>query len=346
MKIHIISLLRLAIISIAAIPALASAAVPTALVGTPYDTDQANSYVQDQTSQVMKSLNNILCFMGAMAPNLMVNAGDYIALVDKNICDSGGGSGGQSNNQGQAFTSVVVNSSRASTADPMLVNAWLEFPEDNQSIKVHASATQAPSTTLPYGLFRMDFCGYQTGVSTTCQAQGFINATSSGLSFLDEGAYGAYFNNTALQLTASTSTTGSGVVKESNNWTGSTVNTTFAFAYNDQYFIRDDGTSSTCFNRDAAVADESVWRYGLYDSTTGAQVTRNSGFPVEYTDGTGTYNGYMSYYGMWMPVTVPNGATVKKVTYGSSGATKKDYTLFTTGGKLTKITTPQKTFAD
>jgi len=346
MRNYIVSLLRLAVISLAAIPALASAVVPASLVGTPYDTDQANSYVQDQTSQVMKSLNNILCFMGAMAPNLMVNAGNYIALVDKNTCDSGGGSGGKSNNKGQAFTSVVVNSTRATTVDPMLVNAWLEFPEDNQSIKVHASATQAPSTTLPYGLFRMDFCGYQTGVSTTCQAQGFINATSSGLSFLDEGTYGTSFNNTALQLSATTPTTGSGVVKESNNWTGATVNTTFAFAYNGQYFIRDDGSSSTCFNRDATVADESVWRYGLYDSSTGAQVTRNSGFPVEYTDGTGTYNGYMSYYGMWMPVTVPNGATVKKVSYGPSGATKTDFTLFTTGGKLMKFTSVAKTLAD
>ncbi|MDO8412676.1 MAG: hypothetical protein Q7S51_02680 [Gallionellaceae bacterium] len=136
MKNHISFLLRLAIATLIVFPALALAVPTTA----PYNTDVTNSYVQDQTSQVMGRLNSILCYMGAMAPNLMVNEGNYIALVDENTCGSGGGSGGKSNNTGPAYSSVVVNSARASNTDPMLVKVWLA-PQSGVDMKVYATAT-------------------------------------------------------------------------------------------------------------------------------------------------------------------------------------------------------------
>lgn len=338
MKNHIVSLFKLAIVSLAAYPALVLAA-PAA--GSAYYTDQTNSYVQDQTSKIMGNLNNILCFMGGMAPDQMVNAGNYIALVDKNACDTGG-SGGQSGNTGAAYTTVVVNSARASSTTDMVVKAWLDFPENNQKISVYATASQAPSASLPYGVFRMDFCADTTDCTL---GRGFINAPSTGgLSFYDGGTYGGQTYSTALQLNATSATEGSGIAQDINPWDG---NSNFYFAYNSTHFIRSDGVTSTCFDRDDAVADESVWRYGLYNATTGAQITRNSGFPIEYDNGAGVIsNGYIGYYGMWMPVTVPTGATVNQVTYSSSGATKTPYTLLKTGGKLNKFTTVLKTLAD
>jgi hypothetical protein len=321
-------------------------AVAAPAAGSPYYTDVTNSYVQDQTSQIMRNLNNILCFMGAMAPDLVVNGGNYIALVDKNICEEGG-SGGQSTNQGADYTSVVVNSSRASNNDPMIAKAWLEFTEgiSTNKISVYASATQAPSTTLPYGIFRMDYCG-KKGVLTNCLSdRGFIDASSTGLAFYSAGIDNLQVYSTALRLNASSNTAGSGIAQDVNPYEG---DSTFTFAYNANYFVRSDetGANPQCFDRSQANAKESVWRYGLYDATTGERIDRNSGFPIEYTDAGTTYNGYIGYYGLWTQGPEPtSGATVQQVNYGANGATKVPYTLQKTGGKLHKYTTATRTLA-
>lgn len=344
MKNHISSLLRLAIVTLAAFPAFALAAPPTT---SPYNTDVTNSYVQDQTSQVMQELNNILCFMGAMAPdqmvNLATNSGNYIALVDQNTCKSSGG-GGKSTSTGPAYVPAIVHSARASSTADMLVKVWLT-PEPGNDITVYATATTAPSATLPYGVFRMDYCG---GGANCPVDKGFINATSSGVAFYSNSTMGGSGHTTALQLNATSTTAGSGAVNDVNPWSG---NSNFTFAYNSLYFVRNDGTTSQCFDRSALNANESVWRYGLYDATTGAQITRNSGFPIEYTDTSVTpnvtANGYIGYHGLWAQGTGPaSGSTVQQVTYGASGATKTPYTLLKTGGKLHKYTTVQKTLAD
>lgn len=343
MKMQISTLRKLVLATLAATPALAFA-LPSST--TPYYTDTTNSYVQDQTSQVMGQLNNILCYMGAMGPDLMVGGGNYIALVDQNVCEASG-SGGQSGNTGPAYTAVVVNSSRATNSDPMKVKAWVE-PQPGNSILVYATATQAPSTTLPYGVFRMDYCG---GASCAFD-KGFINATSSGgLTFFSSGTQGSNSETTQLLLNATSSTAGSGAIAQAYNWGGGSGTNNFLFQYNANYFVRNDGTAAgdVCFDRSPANANESVWRYGLYDATSGARVTRNSGFPVEYTDTSVTpnvtYNGYIGYYGLWMPISVPSGSTVQQVTYSNTGATKTPYQILETGGKLTKFTTATSTLA-
>lgn len=339
-----LSKIKLAIAALTAYPALAFALPPNT---SPYYTDVTNSYVQDQTSEVMSSLNNILCYMGAMAPSQMVGLDDYIALIDQNVCESRG-SGGQSGNTGPAYTATVVNSTRASNSAPMLVKAWVE-PQPGNNIKVYASASQAPDTTLPYGVFRMDYCGNQ-GSATDCAAdKGFINASTNGLTFYSAGTHGADSEATALLLNAvgtGITATGSGAISQTRTGGGGGTSN-FLFAFNLNNFVRNDqsGSGDQCFSRDPAIADESVWRYGLYDITTGAHITRNSGFPIEYTTGGITYNGYIGYYGLWMPVTVPSGASVNQVTYSNSGATKTPYTILKTGGKLTKYTTATKTLA-
>ncbi len=338
------SLSRLAIVALSAFPAITVAAPPST---SPYYTDTTNSYVRDQTSEVMSQLNGILCYMSAMAPSQEVNAGNYIALIDQNTCEASG-SGGQSNNTGPSYTAAVVNSTRALSTDPMLAKVWVS-PQQGNNIAVYATATAAPSATLPYGVFRMDYCGDQQGVTTGCATdKGFINATTSGLSFYSEGTHGPGNSDmTKLFLNASSTTAGSGAISESHTWNGNSGSSNFLFAYNANYFVRNKGGTDVCFDRDPLTADESVWRYGLYNATTGAQVTRQSGFPVEYTTGGVTYNGYIGYHGLWMQgVTVPTGATLNQVTYGNSGATKTPYTLLKTGGKLSKFTTVQKTLAD
>lgn len=361
MKMRPFHLFKLAAAAMLALPALAFA-VPAS---SPYYTDTVNSYVQDQVSEDMSQLNGFLCFISAMAPNLLVNEGDYIALVDENTCfndsSSSGSStgGGQSNNTGTQYLSVQANSSRASNASPMQTKIWLDIASQIGTLNVpmYASASQAPSTKLPYGIFRMDYC-QKLSTATSCDENiGYIDATKTGLAFYTSRQSGTYFNEFALQLSAnSTNNSGSGIVIKTNNYNNIVTTSAIVFAHSPDYFYRDDGTTPQCFNRSTNYAAESAWRYGLYHADTGERFMHQSGFPVEYTytsantSGTGTagetYNGYISYYGLWMPVTLEPNATVNQITYDTGTPVKTPYTLLQTGGKLTKYTTNYKSLTD
>jgi hypothetical protein len=212
---------KLVLILLTTCPTFVIAAVPTALVGTKYDTDKTNSYVQDQTSKAMENLNNILCHVNAMDPADMVGLGDYIALVDNNICSPNDGGGSSTNTStGANYKPAIVNSTRADSSAPMIAKVWLD--ESNgpgngkQSIFAYLSATQAPNPPSdPYGRFRMDFCGKQAGV---CSSNGFINSTASGLAFYssDTGNWGmgggSVTQTLQLQLNATSGTAGSGAL--------------------------------------------------------------------------------------------------------------------------------------
>lgn len=349
MKSNTIRFHRLTLALVAACPGFVYAA-PSAT--SAYMTDVQNSYVQDQTSEGIGTLNSIMCYLGAMAPSAMVNKGDYIALIDESKCDanrdssSNSGSGGATAPQ---FTAATVNSSRDSNSTPMIGKVWVEQSEQGQAmtIFVHASATEAPTATNPYGTFRMDYCGKPNG-GGACMFNGFIDAGAGGLSFYETESDGGQPRTKALALNANGTTSGSGKMALNDPFSGPVD---FTFAYNADYFLRDDGSGAQCFSRDATDSETgfSVWRYGLYDATTGARITRNSGFPIEYTSGGVAHHGYMGYYGLWLPQEAMNvivsGDTVKKVTYGAGAPTTADYTLVKTGGKLTKYTKGTKTLA-
>lgn len=349
--------LRILIVALAiACPAPAWAA-PSAT--SAYITDAQNSFVQDQTSEGINQVNMIMCFMGAMKPDSLVNQGNYIALVDDTKCDasnrdkvsnSGSGSSGSTASQ---YVTATVNSSRASSSDPMIGKVWVDDSENGQkmTIFVHASATQAPTSSNPYGVFRMDFCGKADG-GGSCMFNGYIDAGTSGLSYYETGSMGGGSHTMSLTLNATSGTTaGTGKMSITESFGGSSTSSTFTFAYNSSYFRRDDSTNDQCFSRDATDSGTgfSVWRYGLYDADTGARITRNSGFPIQYTSGGTIYHGYMGYWGLWLPQDVlsaiSSGATVQKVEYGSGSATTTDYTLVKAGGKLTKYSKGTKTLA-
>lgn len=338
-------------------PVLASAA-PSAT--SAYITDAQSSFVADQTSEGINQVNSIMCYVGAMAPSAMVNNGNYIALIDDTKCDTGGrdkasnSGSGSSGSTASQYSTATVNSSRTSNSDPMIGKVWVDENEDGQqmTIFVHAAATTAPTSTNPYGTFRMDFCG-KAASGGSCLFNGFIDASSTGLSYFETGSMGGGSRVIALTLNADGTTSGTGrmSVDETSPF-GPSTSTNFTFAYNSTYFRRYDGTYDQCFSRDSTdlATGFSVWRYGLYDATTGARVTRNSGFPIEYTTGGTTHHGYMGYYGLWLPQdvlsTIVTGDAVSKVDYSSGAPTSTSYTLVKAGGKLTKYTKGTKTLAD
>lgn len=378
MKVRSLPFINLAVAALLACPALVLALPLPSDTSSAYYTDTVNSYVQDQVSQDMEELNGFLCLLNAMAPDQLVNQGDYIAMVNPKACrpSTQQSSVNQGSNAATSYIAVQLNSSRESNTKPMLTKIWLEDFVDSSTtstggttagggtttsttldVPMYSSASQAPSKTLPYGVFRLDYCKKATtGPNTAdpCAKRiGYIDANKSGLAFytLDykTGAYGEYLDEFALQLSANSSTnSGSGIVikTNTNNASGSVNTSAIVFAHSPDYFFRDGGNNPQCFNRAEKYAEESVWRYGLYDKD-GNRLTHESGFPVEYTDTSGvTYNGYVGYWGLWMPVPVATGSTLSKITYDTFPPTKKDYKLLQAGGKLTKYTTNFKTLTD
>jgi hypothetical protein len=345
----------LCLLSLAVYATLASAD-PASTSG--YFNDPQSSHVEDATSQGIGQVNMIACIMAAMRPEVLVNKGNYNALVDESKCQPNGGSGGSSSGSGgdaaQAATymTATVNASRASNTDPMISKIWLAQEEEGQqtTIDVHVSATVPPSDTNPYGSFRLDFCGKRADLAS-CRMNGYMEGSDTGIRYFEtetrDDGQGVETQTTALRLNATGTSTGSGRMQiDSSGGQGA-----FDFAYNAGLYRRSDGTEDQCFSRDANDADTgfSVWRYGLYDASSGARVTRNSGFPIEYVNGSQTYQGYLGYYGLQLPsdalTSLTSGSTIQKADYGSGGQapTKTDYTVVKAAGKLLKFTRQTRT---
>jgi hypothetical protein len=344
-------------LSLAAFFSYSAAAVAAPPSTSPYYTDPQHSHVEDATSDGIRQVNNIICYMNAMKPDAFVNDGAYIALVDQNKCDSSSQSSasnaGSTSDSSQAATdyvSAVVNSTRASLNDPMLAGVWVDQSNDggHGTIYVHLSATEAPTDTNPYGQFRLDFCGLMDANPSSCSMTGFMEGANGSLRFYQDEQRGQGEEDlTALALTSVGTTSGSGALSSSQTQNGTTVNTSFLFAYDQNFFLRGD----QCFSRDASdpATGISVWSYGLYDATTGEHVDLNSGFPIQYTANGQTYQGFVGYWGLSLPQdvmsTISNGATVQKVDYGNNNGapTLTNYTLVLAGGKLTEFTRHQTT---
>ena len=255
-----------------------------------YNTDIQDEYVQDDTSQGIANLNMVLCVIGSMSPGDLVNAGPYVALVDMNKCNNNGGGGGGGGAAAGAtnYATAVVNVTRVSNADPMIGKIWLSMTEQGSSTDVYAylSATQSPSASSPYGVFRLDYAGFKNG---TMGFDGFIDSQPASISNYETGPNSS---NTAMALTATATTSGSGTI-------ATLGGTSFDFAYNTSYFRRSDGTNDLCFDRSKANADRSVWQYGTYNANDGSRVDiAHPGFPISATYAGASYYGYANYWGI------------------------------------------------
>lgn len=347
-------LLSFAIALACASAAVTAAAAPPA--SSPYYADPQQSRVEDATSRGIEQVNMITCLMHAMRPDALVNDGAYIALVDEAKCspqggeNSGGSAGSSDASQAAAYMTAVVDSTRASNSDPMRARIWIVENERDgeEAIFVNTSVSAAASASAPYGTFRLDFCGLFGG-QPDCMMRGYLDGSSNGLSYYEEENNEHGQRTVALRLSNAGTTNGSGRMQLDEG----SDQLAFTFAYDQDHFRRNDGAGDQCFSRDAADPETglSVWRYGLYDSTTGERVTSNSGFPIEYTHAGQAYHGYLSYWGLSLPPeaaqTLSNGATVHKVDYsGGNTPTRTAYSLVRAGGKLLKHTKQARTLAE
>jgi hypothetical protein len=245
--------------------ATSAIALPTT---SAYSTDPQSDYIQDDTSDSIASLNMVLCIVGSMGAGSMVNAGPYVALVDMNKCDnkqaSAAGAGATN------YATAVLDVTRASNSDPMIGKVWLSMSDQGKAVDVflHLSATQSPSASQPYGLFRLDYLGKKNG---STGFNGFVDSQTDSISQFETGDNSS---NTSMALSATSTSSGAGTI-------ATIGGVSFNFAYDASHFRRSDGTHDQCFDRSKANAERSVWQYGTYNAADGTRVDMtHPGFPI------------------------------------------------------------------
>ena len=327
-----------------AVSAAHAAALAAPASNSAYATERQETYVFDQINDAIGTTNMITCLIGTMNPAALVNQGPYVALIDKNKCDSRS-QADASNSTGSAavlpdYVAATMHSTRASNSEPMRARGWLSFPEEGQIVDValNLSAAQAPSSANPYGQFRLDFCGQQRGAAQPgCRMRGLFAGSAEGLEFAEQMQEEGQQYSTRLYLTTGANDTGAGAIELVGNDGNGAQAASFRFAYDGGFFRRSDGNQTMCFDRRLSQAASSVWRYGVYDEN-GARVEREAGFPISFTAGGQTYRGYAGYYGLSMPpvamAALANGATVERPSADGGGAT--GYTAVRVAGRLTR----------
>ncbi|MFQ5901632.1 MAG: hypothetical protein ACE5IH_08760, partial [Thermodesulfobacteriota bacterium] len=339
-----------------------------------YYTDEVDVWVYDASTESLNIVNEILCAFAQTGYKEMVNSGNYIALVDFGGCEQGSnrsstGSKGQSSGAGADDLEVwTVNSSRADNNAPHIVKVWVnevaeeEFDED-KIIYVKVSITEGTGSANPFGIFSMTFKGLPTAAPYDASNAIFtgslktVDAANSQLGFAFYMTMGdintpkapgefamiekAHVNTSADLSTGQAYT----YQKERSNWGqgDSSLEKEYDVAFDTNYFRRsiDGGQNNECFDR--SNFDNMVWRYGLYNSSTGARITRDSGFSIRTAGGDFAWIGY---WGLWAPpgVTINSGDTVTREDFGSGSG--DSYTIVKAPGKLIKHTKIEKTLGD
>lgn len=326
-----------------------------------YYTDRANVYVEERSVDAFNTVNEILCMIAQTRYDAMLNLGPYKAQVDTNQCkgrDSASAGGQQSANQSSGsnmpkYELWTVESSRADNTSPQILKAWIHESADEQEpekvIYAKAVITEAVSGTNPYGIFNIDFKAFPVvgGVQQPQEMfKGVLKAeVDSGtgkvvLKFFDVGGFtgpgGAVSFTEQVAIDRSSAASGGGKLYTQSVSPGGTQTTNFSIAFNDNNFLRVGG-GTVCLDRKNF--DSSAWRYGVYD-VNGDRVARNSGFPVRLSRSGTDYRGWIGYWGPWFQdnVTLVDGETVYKQTFGPGGGTETAYQVLVAGGKLKKHT--------
>ena len=357
--------------------------VPYPPPGSDYELDQTNVYVQESSAETFNTINEILCKIDQAKYAEMLNKGPYKAQIDKNLCSSGKDSasdaGQQSQNQSSGanmpdYELWTLDSLRENDSSPHIVKAWLHQESNgyDPDMLIYAKVviTKGMDEQNPYGLFSINFKGSPVmggEIIPFTLMQGFMKTeldpvtnkvflkfTSKFDTTTVPPAYGVppmtWIDKATLNKKEDGTGSGTAYIYEYGDFGQGPAEdqVTFNFGFNADYFHKMEAgepLTEMCLNRNDF--DESVWSYGLYDSTTGMRINRNSGFSIKKTQGDKDYYGWIGYWGVWFPeeVTINNGDTVYKVTYGPGG-TEEPYTVMKSGGKLKKYTLEPLTLLD
>jgi len=320
-----------------------------------YNTDQVNAYMWDETTEPLGIINDILTSVGQTRADVFVNTSPYLALVEVigENGDSGGDAAGQSSSgNATALEPWVLNSTRASATAPQIVRFWITNKDESgptgtfsQTIFGRAAVSSEPTTTNPFGDFLLDFAMVDNS-DNSMNARGALTTTNPGsgqlgFSFMMEDLAGFMGGDTRVAVQTSTDqTTGSAHMLVPNYSSGGSVE--YSLAYNQNYFLRSDGTDTKLLDRNNF--KRNTWGYNLYYAaddnlghTAGQRLDLQGGFPFVYDNAGNTEYGWVDYWGIWSsePNALTTGSTVVRE---NPAGTALNYTVLKSPGKLIKVT--------
>ena len=324
-----------------------------------YAKDKTQVYVNEQSGNVLKSVNSILCMVAQTnySSDTVLNKGYYNALVDESLCgnDSASNSGsssqsGTSASGSKSYANWTVKSTKESADAPEVVTAFVHTTggqnDAPMTIKAKMTITEAASDSNPLGIFSINFAGYLDSAPTVLIQKGVLKSERDSskrvvLKFKEQesGQGGGGKSAALIKNGASGSGTVSSPSFDPNTKQATTQ--TFNIAYDQSFFKRgipSDSSKNKCFSRKQY--ETSAWSYGVYKSGDGSRVAVNSGFPISTSNqSSNNQYGYLGYYGVFLPgsATVKDGDTVYKQSWSNNGAAQSEkYTLMVRGGKLKK----------
>ncbi|MET4693473.1 hypothetical protein [Endozoicomonas lisbonensis] len=350
------------------VPAASFAAFDDA--GTDYSNAEQRTHVWNEALEPIELVNSILCFTKQFNGEQFANQGAYIALADESACfeQEQTGSGGQSSGASKQtkLMKAVAKVDRSDDTSPLEVGVWLpemgKGEDGEQAIKFKATIREGVSEANPFGDFTFNFDFYDNFTENNGTGGGEVKTISGldnkiGFTLYEQSTRQGQGGSESYKQCAS-------VVMDADRTSGIALTGTeysnnsdsggrkFALAFDETrvlvqknsgdfedlpYKSGDFETNTKCLSR--TDFEYFAHRYDLYDTTTGAKVEINSGFPIRFDgSGDGNYNGYgfVGYWGLWTEggQALDNGNTV----FRDTGGQQEEYTIVSAPGRLVKHT--------
>ncbi len=317
-----------------------------------YNTDEVHAHMWDEATESLELINEILTAVSQTRADHFVNTGPYLALVEM-VGDDGEQSQSTGQSTGGNATELepwVLNSTRASDTAAQIVRFWISAEEEfgpgseiMTTIYGKATVSEEPSATMPYGDFAMDFAMVNEDTSEMFQRGRLATVPATGgelgFTFMMDAIGEMMGEDTAVSVRTNAAQTSGRAHMLVPDWEGGGT-MTFTMAYNQDYFLRSDGTDTKLLDRNAL--KRNIWGYNLYHATDGVghsagdRLDMQGGFPFTYTvDGEMEF-GWCDYWGIWSSdnEALTTGSTVTS----DDGDTPTDYTVLKAPGKLIKVT--------
>jgi cytoskeletal protein RodZ len=189
---------------------------------TQYETDPQNFYVDGQSiNQALSTVNNIICYIGAMRPDAFVNDGAYAATIYEEDCETGAADASSEQSsatatsssssstasstttttgEGKTANTAVLQVSRLNSIAPVRALAWVSAPAQSTDdpydvdMKIYADVKQTGGVTdtSPNGDFEMNFSTHVDGATEYFRdgqwmGEGYIQASGGSLKFKEFG---------------------------------------------------------------------------------------------------------------------------------------------------------------
>ena len=277
--------------------------------GTDYSKAKAETWIDGGAWQEpLKMADFLICIMNGTGANLLPNA-TFKSLVNMSICDDE--QSGTQVGKKTRFAEAIVISARASNTAPQTVNAWfldgdagadgvLSEAENGRYVAEAAMSTGA-STANPFGVFTFNWNRADAVVdgATGDYERGSLAFTDEstaqvGITFIEQVKDAGNSADHSIWARGLINKDGSGGKLIVNDGENSLI---YKVNFNATHANIDTAGTAVCKNLDESTMTNYVYKYNLYNSTTGALKDIKAGLQFKHGNGaSSTLRGHAGSY--------------------------------------------------